>query len=91
MPDGQFICPECGSSARAEELHVSTWLDPANPRTAVLHWIECGGCRHAIPAHLGERWRGMTVEAAQAEWRARFRADSRPSRPRRRTARQEAP
>jgi hypothetical protein len=89
MPDGQFICPECGAATPAEELNVSTSYDPAEPRTAVLHWIRCGGCRRSIPAHLGERWRGMTVAAAQAEWRARFRDRPPASRGRGRKARQE--
>lgn len=77
---GPFICPECLC-----ETADSTMLPSPDPsvrpedRTAwyfVLQTIECGGCSMSIPAHLAERWGGISLEQAREEWRTIFRPSS---------------
>jgi hypothetical protein len=74
MVEGAFLCPECGSTESREELFVETEPDDNNPWAAVLHIIECARCGFMIPAHLGERWNGRTVDAAREEWQRVYRA-----------------
>ncbi len=33
----------------------------------------CGECGAVIPAHLAERWEGMTLEEAEEEWARLYR------------------
>lgn len=73
-PGAQFICPECGSREAREILCVDYEKETDDPWTAVLQVLVCAQCRCGIPAHLAERWDGMTVEAAQKEWRDVYRA-----------------
>ncbi len=69
-----FICPECGSLETSERLRVlpPATLNQEDPWTKVHEITICAHCGRGIPAHLGFRWR-MTLEQAQAQWRARFR------------------
>src|SRR5689334_9943459 len=60
-----FICPNCGGSGETTTLCVSTAYDPKKPETAVLQYITCAGCGANIPAHLGQRWDGMSEEEAE--------------------------
>ena len=39
-----------------------------DPRSEILEWITCGSCDCEIPAHLGERWNGITAGQAREEW-----------------------
>ncbi|MEE8241378.1 MAG: hypothetical protein V3R16_08915 [Nitrospirales bacterium] len=74
-----FICPNCGSSKCSGLMFVnpeplsdsdeSTW----SPWNAVQQLHTCGECGTAIPAHLAERWEGMTVEEAKEEWARIYR------------------
>jgi hypothetical protein len=73
MDSGEFICPECGSLNAGGTLHLSTVPDPEVPWSSVLKIIDCADCHRTIPAHLAERWDGLTIEAAQNEWREIYR------------------
>lgn len=68
-----FLCPECGSTKEGTALTVSTEYDPNDPWTAVLQIIECSDCQSDIPAHIGERWNGLSIEDAKEEWRKVYR------------------
>jgi hypothetical protein len=68
-----FLCPECGSHDAAENLMVSQHYDPSIPHSGVLQYISCAACRYRIPAHLAERWDGITDDEAASEWRREFR------------------
>jgi len=65
----EFICPECGSTTPAYEAMVSRNLDPDDPWSFVLQTITCGECNTEIPAHLAERWGGISLEDARSQWR----------------------
>ena len=72
---GAFICPECGSTNAGGDVLISTDYDPEEPWSEILRTITCGGCGREIPAHLGERWNGRSVEEARKEWREVYRRD----------------
>lgn len=69
-----FICPECGSTRSSGRLFVSRGPESPgdDPWAGVLQIVTCEGCHRTIPAHLAYRW-GMSLEAAQAQWHARYR------------------
>jgi hypothetical protein len=75
MDDQPFICPECGSGEAGIVAHISP--DPrligTDPWAGVLETIQCGNCRRNIPAHLAERWNGLSLEEARKEWRKVYR------------------
>jgi hypothetical protein len=72
----QFICPECGS----EECDPTN-LNQASKRVPGLRRdLVCARCRFEIPAHLAERWGGISVEEARKEWRLVYRNLCRPGR-----------
>ncbi len=48
-----------------------------DPWRGVLQIITCGDCGRDVPAHLAERWNGLTVDEARRDWLAVYR-DSRP-------------
>jgi hypothetical protein len=77
MNEDDFICPECGSKESREQMMVSkeppTGKSKKDPWASVLQQMECASCKKIIPAHLGERWDNMTVEAAQKEWKELYR------------------
>ena len=70
-----FLCPECGSEQAGICCMVSTRFspDPDDVWSGVLQIIECAHCGFSIPAHLGERWDGLSIEDAQQEWREQYR------------------
>ena len=72
----EFICPECGSKEDRIQMMVSK-LPPKksdrDPWGSVLQQMECNSCKNIIPAHLGERWDNMSIEAAQKEWKEIYR------------------
>jgi hypothetical protein len=84
MSDGEFICPECGARHGATLFYVDpAWTfgqgkpSPANPWDFVLQRYTCAGCGWNVPAHLGARWEGRSVEAAKREWHECYRATAR--------------
>ena len=68
-----FLCPECGGDVAVAEMRVQTHFDPTEPWSGVLRRITCAQCERSIPAHLAERWDGMTIDDARSEWRERYR------------------
>ena len=82
-----FVCPQCGSSESSGIMFVSPEpLSASNERTwslwSVVQQIRtCGQCGTAIPAHLAERWEGMTVEEAKEEWVRLYRDEPRGGHP----------
>lgn len=73
MERGEFICPECGS----REAKGFTMIEPS-PRSSgfwasVFSTITCAECGREIPAHLAERWNGLSVEDARGKWREVYR------------------
>jgi transposase-like protein len=68
-----FKCPECGSSEVGGMQFVDTCFDPADAWSGVLQRYRCAKCRSVIPAHLGERWDGISFTEAQGEWQLRYR------------------
>ncbi len=74
MQPTKFICPECGSSQFSSGCFVETIFDSNDPWSAVLQLYTCAGCGYAIPAHLGERWNGISSEKAMQEWKQTYRA-----------------
>lgn len=71
--NGDFICPECGSTEASTYEMVSTDYDSQDPWSGVLQRITCAKCDFVIPAHLAERWDEMSVEDARQEWQAEYR------------------
>ena len=63
-----FICPECNSKEYKSHLYVSTISDPNDPWSNILQLYECSKCENYIPAHLAERWEGISVEKAKKDW-----------------------
>ena len=76
----EFICPECGSKEDRIQMMVSK-LPPKksdkDPWSSVLQKMECNSCKNIIPAHLGEPWDDMSIEAAQKEWKEFYRKTNR--------------
>jgi hypothetical protein len=69
MNPKEFIGPECGSSEAGQQIFRTMIPTEGDPWSEVLMVYECGWCRMTIPGHLAERRDGMTLEAAQKEWR----------------------
>jgi len=55
---------------------VSTLFDPEVPWSGILQRITCAQCHFVIPAHLAERWNGISVKQARQQWREVYRADA---------------
>jgi rubredoxin len=70
---GKFICPECGSKEADTMALISPIFVPGNPWSFVLQTITCVDCGSEVPAHLAERWNGMTKEQARSEWEDVYR------------------
>jgi len=51
---------------------------PQDPWNAVLQIIHCADCGRQVPAHLAERWNGLSMEDARREWRDVYRKRRRP-------------
>ena len=64
-----FICSECGSLEASLHTMVSPIPDADDAWSDILQTMTCAGCGFDIPAHLAERWDGITIEQAQQEWR----------------------
>jgi len=69
-----FLCPECGSEDITDVLQscVSTVVSD-EPSSGVLQWDTCGQCHTRIPAHISERWDGLTIDQAKREWQEVYR------------------
>lgn len=59
-----FLCPECGSSHA--EFHPA--VGPGLPR-----YFTCALCHLKIPAHLAQRWGGISPADAIHEWQSAYR------------------
>ncbi len=74
-----FICPNCRSSnCRGLAFVDPSWTfgigSPSkSPWDFVFQLRVCGDCGATIPAHLAERWEGMTVEEAEEKWKRVYR------------------
>ena len=74
---GLFICPHCEFSIEDNPSAELSFImrEPAlddltnDPWNGVLQAVRCPGCMFWIPAHLGDRWNGISVENAQKEWK----------------------
>ena len=69
MSNEKFICPNCNSNKILEHKFLS--IDEpnnSNPWSSVTEVIKCEDCKKTIPAHLGERWDGITIEQAKKEY-----------------------
>ena len=74
-----FICPNC----RSPNCSGLAFVDPpwtfglgrpsGSPWNFVFQLRFCRDCRATIPAHLAERWEGMTVKEAKEEWERLYR------------------
>ena len=71
---GYFICPECGSKEPGVIQQVEPDPSDPSPWRDILERIVCAQCGFIIPAHLGERSDGMSVDAARREWRDVYRS-----------------
>jgi hypothetical protein len=74
MTSGPFICPECGSRESAAVALVETVFSEGDPWSGVLEEIQCAKCGSVVPAHLAERWNGISAEQAADEWKRDYRA-----------------
>ena len=63
-----FLCPECGGKAFGAQIFVSTEYDPDSPWSSVLQRLECEECASEIPAHIAERWGGISIAEAKRQW-----------------------
>ena len=66
----RFICPECGS----QECEPTSLKLTLAGGSGLRRNLVCAKCRFEIPAHLAERWGGISVEEASKEWREIYRA-----------------
>jgi len=85
---GPFVCPECGSKERPTRALVEPIGEMDDPWSAITEVLTCTGCGSDVPAHLGERWDGLSEDDAEDQWhevyRRRGRKGSRGVRGRRR-------
>jgi hypothetical protein len=65
----QFLCPECGS----QEPEPTSPGEATKRGTGMRRGYVCADCQFEIPAHLAERWGGISVEDARSEWRVVYR------------------
>jgi DNA-directed RNA polymerase subunit RPC12/RpoP len=63
----RFICPECGSREAAPVGKAF------QKETGQRRQYRCLSCHLEIPAHLGERWGGLSLEDARYEWQQVYR------------------
>jgi len=73
MNPDDFICPECGSREANEFVCVETLPSETDPWSAILQRCKCAKCGNIIPAHLAERWDGLSQEQAVREWKQVYR------------------
>lgn len=65
----KFLCPECGFG----KPEPNSLQDAAKTADGAPRAYACAHCHFQIPAHLAERWGGITVEEARSEWRQVYR------------------
>ena len=73
MSNENFICPNCNSKEILEQMFLS--IDAPNnsdPWSCVTQVIKCDSCKMTIPAHLGERWDGITLDQAKKEYLKKY-------------------
>jgi hypothetical protein len=68
-----FQCPECGSRKIEGEWETAPRPNAATPWERNCWIILCAGCGLQIPALLGRRWQGRTIEQARLEWLQTYR------------------
>ena len=71
-----FQCPECGSHKVEGEWETAPRPNATTPWERNCWIILCGGCGLQIPALLGRRWQGRTIEQARLEWVQTYRRDA---------------
>jgi hypothetical protein len=71
--NGSFICPECGHNESREIIFHESKPRNQDPWSNVFQIMTCGKCQSQIPAHLGERWDGLSMEDAKKEWKKVYR------------------
>ena len=73
MDNDDFKCPNCECEEILEQKFLSI-EEPnvSNPWSSVTQVIKCDGCKKTIPAHLGERWDGITLEQAKKEYLEKY-------------------
>jgi predicted RNA-binding Zn-ribbon protein involved in translation (DUF1610 family) len=64
-----FVCPECGS----QEVEPTSLVRAPKTRPGMPRGYVCAKCHFEIPAHLGERWGGISIQDARREWREVYR------------------
>ncbi len=73
MKTEKFLCPECGCQQPEPPRPGETYKQGTGMRREYL----CSCCHFEIPAHLAERWGGISVEDARREWREVYRVSDR--------------
>ena len=73
MDNEDFKCPNCECEEILEQKFLSIEEpNDLNPWSSVTQVIKCDSCKKTIPAHLGERWDGITFEEARKEYFKKF-------------------
>ena len=62
-----------GHKESRETIFYETKRRNKDPWSNVLQIMTCGKCQSQIPAHLGERWDGLSVDDAKKEWKKVYR------------------
>ncbi|MDA9646956.1 hypothetical protein N9S82_00645 [Candidatus Pelagibacter sp.] len=76
MSNENFICPNCNSKEILEQMFLSIEApNNSDPWSSVTQVIKCDSCKKTIPAHLGERWDGITLEQAKKEYLEKYSND----------------
>jgi len=74
MDNENFICPNCNSKEILEQMFLSIEApNNSDPWSSISQVIKCEGCKKTIPAHLGERWDGITFEEAKKEYLEKYK------------------
>jgi hypothetical protein len=74
MSNENFICPNCNSKEILEQMFLSIEApNNSDPWSSISQVIKCEGCKKTIPAHLGERWDGITFEEAKKEYLEKYK------------------
>jgi len=69
-----FKCPERGSTELNEFPFVEPEFSEDDPWSGVLQRYKCASCKFTIPAHLAERWDGLSYDQAVQEWCQHYRS-----------------
>jgi hypothetical protein len=73
----KFLCPECGSAEAKGSEFVETVYKKGDVWSVVALRYLCGRCQSVVPAHLGERWDGLSIKEGRDVWQKVYR-DSQP-------------